>query len=131
MIPEELFKREGRKVLYHPKCVRIVIDTLLAEEQAKNRQPMVDEDGFPAGSGDDPATIRWRNIRADILELDLHRKRGQLVDVAVIEKYTSAFARIIRDAIGRITSRDDVVMMNEAIGEAERVMEGIEHADAA
>ena len=97
---------------------------------SKTRPQQIDEDGFPVGSSDDPATIRWRRIRADMLEIDLQKKRELLVEVAEIEKFTLAFAGIIRDAISRLSNRNDQEVMNEAIEEGERVLEGGLHVDA-
>lgn len=84
-------------------------------------------DPLLAGEGDGSLQLeRYRAAKADLAELDVAKRRGEVAEVSRLESYLRVAMGVIRGAIERVQREYGVGaydIMAEAVGEAERRVE--------
>jgi len=104
-VPKKLIRKNGRRIEFAPESVRAVHDALLNQER-ENRK-LYDDDAllFDSGGSDDPGLRRLRMAKAELAELDLQKKRGEIVFLEDVHGMFTRFASLMRRGMGQLGKR--------------------------
>jgi len=89
LVPDGLVVTKGRATRFKPAAIAAIVDALV--EQAKAKQPS-------DGGGESDQDVRYRRIKADMADLDLQKRRGELVEVSIVRRVFSITADQLRRA---------------------------------
>lgn len=82
-----------------------------------------DPDLNPQFTGDSPALEEYRRARAALANLDLEKRRGELLERAEVHRVFMAIASLVRqcgEALQRLAGSEALAILNETLEEAER-----------
>lgn len=129
-IPDRLVVAEGtgRRALFRPESVRAIHDGLIAEEREKAQ--LHNDDALLVGGSDSPAMERLRLAKAQLAELDLARKQGDLIPADTVSQGLAVVAsryRRLGERLAKKYGRDvgDAIdkMLDDALEDLEQTLD--------
>lgn len=108
----------GRVALFKATAVRAIVDAMVAEE--RDRSQLTNEEAMLSGDdGGDAGLRRFRMAKAQLAELELEQKRGELVAMQDIQAAFKRFAGIVRRGFASLGKKHG----NQAKALAERTID--------